>query len=137
MHTVRVEASDNLAVADDDVAHRTSAEVSFRVVAVAAGVEPRAIAFPNPFGRAAGTTVVFTGLHGGSNDRVDLRIHDIRGRRLRTLHGRGGYTSIQLAWDGRDEAGRALPPGVYPWRAVLSLDGGTTQEYRGRLVLLD
>lgn len=136
-HTVRVEASDNLALADDDVDHRTSTEVTFRVAAVVASLEPRAIAFPNPFVRAAGTTVVFGGLRGGSNDEVIVVIFDIRGRRLRALHGRGGSSSIEVRWDGRDDAGHALPPGVYPWRAVLSLYGATTQEHRGRLVLLD
>jgi hypothetical protein len=137
VHTVRVEASDNLAVTEEDLAHRTSTEVSFRVAAVVASLEPRALAFPNPFSGAVGTTFVFTGLRGGSNDEVDIHIHDVTGRRLRTLHGRGGYSSIQVPWDGRDDAGHALPPGVYPWRAVLSLYGGTSQEYTGRLVLLD
>jgi len=137
MHTVRVEASDNLAVTDADVAHRSSVEVPLRVAAVVATIEQRALTMPNPFSRAAGTTVVFTGLRGGSNDTATMQIHDVRGRRIRTLEARSNGDTIQLPWDGRDDAGRALPPGVYPWRAVLSLYGGTAKEYSGRLVLLD
>ncbi len=136
-HVLRIEASDNLAASDDDRTHRSALEVPFRVAAVVGSVEPRALVLPNPFRSGPGTTLLFTGLHGGSNDVADIVIHDIRGRRLRTLHGRGGGAGIQVPWDGRDDDGHALPPGVYPWRAVLSLQGGTSREYRGRLVLLD
>ena len=45
---------------------------------------------------------------------VELELHDIRGARVRTLargaHGAGGH---EVAWDGRDDEGRALPAGVY------------------------
>jgi hypothetical protein len=64
---------------------------------------------PNPF--TAGTTIAFSLAHGGP---VDLAIYTVTGRRVTTLlrgtHDPGLY---QLAWDGRDDAGRAMGAGVY------------------------
>jgi subtilisin family serine protease len=45
---------------------------------------------------------------------VVLQIHDVRGRLVRTLVRRAQDTGRHvLAWNGRDEAGRGLPSGVY------------------------
>ena len=46
--------------------------------------------------------------------RVRLAIVDVRGRRVRSLADRAfGDGAHALAWDGRDDAGRAAPPGAY------------------------
>ena len=47
--------------------------------------------------------------------RLRVTVHDVTGRRVRVLSdGRaarpGPWT---LTWDGRDESGRRVPPGVY------------------------
>ena len=53
---------------------------------------------------------------------VDLTVHDVSGRRVRTLaagaHGRGRY---EVVWDGRDAAGGRVAAGIYFVR--LSIDG--------------
>ncbi len=69
---------------------------------------------PNPF---RGTTVVHFDLPGRA--AVRLAIHDVAGRRVRTLLDQamtpGRY---QRTWNGRDDAGRAVPPGTYFVRLV-------------------
>lgn len=79
-------------------------------------------AFPNP-GR--GATSVQLHVAGVPSDRAvhgEATVYDLTGRRLRVLH-RGpvarGLTTI--AWDGRDERGAELRPGVYVLR--LAADG--------------
>jgi len=79
--------------------------------------------FPNPFGRGTRsneTTVWFDLAH---SSKVKLAIYDIRQRMVRRLvppfltgatlvagaYGRDGA----IVWDGKDDAGRVVPPGVY------------------------
>lgn len=64
---------------------------------------------------------------------VTLRIFDVQGRLVRTLV-RGALASSGLhgvAWDGRDDAAREVPAGVYHYR----LDGGSTSR-AGKITLL-
>ncbi len=74
-------------------------------------LSPRALsALPNPF--QSGTDISYALLVAGP---VDLRIHDVAGRLVRTLssgrwHAVGSYTS---AWDGRTDDGNETPAGVY------------------------
>jgi hypothetical protein len=67
-------------------------------------------AAPNPFN--AGTVLRATLPRAG---RVDLRIHDVAGRRVRTLLAGAPRPAGPLAvrWDGDDDRGRPLPSGVY------------------------
>jgi hypothetical protein len=76
-------------------------------------VVPRLAAWPVPFN--AQVRLAVTGLPDGP---ATVMIHDARGRAVRRLvaevrDGRG-----ELAWDGRDDAGRDLPSGVYYARAA-------------------
>lgn len=66
-------------------------------------------ATPNPF--VAGTTLRLT-LAGAA--QVDVAIHDLIGRRVRTLM-RGALESgtHQMEWDGTDASGHAMGPGIY------------------------
>jgi flagellar hook assembly protein FlgD len=67
---------------------------------------------PNPF--ETYTSVPFSV---EQESHVLLEVYDVGGRRVRTLVGNvmcpGSYTSV---WDGTDEAGRPLPPGIYFFR---------------------
>lgn len=76
--------------------------------AVAAGEQPAApcllTAAPNPFGRST----VFA-VDGARGQAELLTIYDPRGASIRTLPSvSGAYT-----WDGRDDAGRPVPAGLY------------------------
>jgi hypothetical protein len=84
-------------------------------------------AHPNPFNPA--TTLTFDLARAG---RVDLSVHDVAGRRVRTLVDGEAFAPgrHERAWEGRDDAGRPLPSGVY----LARLSGATGASSR-RLVL--
>lgn len=72
---------------------------------------PRAlpVAAPNPFRFEARIRCVATG-----NGPVDVWVYDGLGRRVRLLCASPTPDGSAVAvWDGRDNAGRVLPPGVY------------------------
>jgi hypothetical protein len=70
-----------------------------------AGMAPVA---PNPFVRK--TELRFSVPRGGA---VSLQIFDVAGRRVRDLSGVFPVGNQVLEWDGRDDAGKPLPAGVY------------------------
>lgn len=73
---------------------------------------------PNPFNPR--TTITFD--LDSDHDRVVMSIYDVAGRRLRTLFdGPAPAGATDVVWDGRDDAGRALPSGTYLYR--LHTDG--------------
>jgi len=88
----------------------------------------RAGSFPNPFNPS--TQIRFTLPRA---ERVTLRIFDIAGRRVATLldGARREAGEQNLVWDGRDDAGQALPSGVYLYR----LEAGAQRATR-KLTLL-
>jgi flagellar hook assembly protein FlgD len=47
-------------------------------------------------------------------ERVEIRLYDVSGRAVRTLANRE-FTAgeHEVVWDGSDDAGRAVPRGVY------------------------
>jgi len=73
---------------------------------------------PNPF--SSGTTIAFELPHAAS---VRLAAFDIAGRRVRLLaHGATPAGMHQVSWDGRDDDGRPLGPGVYMVRLQVGDD---------------
>jgi len=81
-------------------------------------------AWPNPFAGALHVSGVVDGAGSGR-----LEVYDVRGRRVRSLRADGG----DLLWNGEDDRGRPVPPGVYFLRApatgkavrVVRLAGGS------------
>ena len=87
---------------------------------------------------------VFTPNGDGINDRVSLRftlgrmegatlrleVYTLSGQRVRTAHyegvnaGRygGGSSSALVHWDGRDDAGQTVEPGMYIYKLAVALD---------------
>ncbi len=60
--------------------------------------------------------------------RLDVTVHDVVGRRVREISDETippGTTTLR--WDGRDDAGRSVPAGVYFWRVT---DGSRTLTQR-------
>jgi len=84
-------------------------------------------AVPNPL--ESSTRVTYS-LPGGR--RVRLTVHDVQGRTVRTLVNRflesGSYSEV---WEGRDDAGRPVSPGIY----FLRLDDGRKALHQ-RVVLI-
>ncbi|MBK8167435.1 MAG: hypothetical protein IPK64_15940 [bacterium] len=81
-------------------------------------------AVPNPFNPS--TTLVFELPRAMP---VRLTVHDMSGRLVRVLRdgqeGAGGHNEV--AWDGRDDTGRAQPSGVYLARMDAAALGATTR----------
>ncbi|MDH4036299.1 MAG: T9SS type A sorting domain-containing protein [Candidatus Krumholzibacteria bacterium] len=74
--------------------------------------------FPNP--SRGVTTIVLSG-----RSPAMITIHDARGRRVRRLSPPGANAN-QFLWDGKDDTGRPVAPGVYFVR-VLSADGAAAR----------
>jgi glucose/arabinose dehydrogenase len=83
---------------------------------------PLAQNYPNPFGhnvlsRALGnpaTTIEYTL---AQNAPVELRVYNVQGQLVRTLVSQDQSAGKQIIrWDGRDDAGQALPSGAYLYR---------------------
>ncbi|MEW6749450.1 MAG: gliding motility-associated C-terminal domain-containing protein [Candidatus Latescibacterota bacterium] len=54
-----------------------------------------------------------------------VAIYDLAGRLVRTVgHGPAGSALLQVTWDGRDAAGRLVPPGSYVYRIGVASDSG-------------
>jgi hypothetical protein len=92
-----------------------------------APTETRVKVAPNPF-RAAATVVVETAVAGEQH----VVVCDVQGRAVRHLdHGAIAPGTRRIAWDGRDDAGVRLAPGIY--RVLVKTPGKTTG---ARIVLL-
>jgi hypothetical protein len=80
--------------------------------------------YPNPF-RPQHAFVIFDKLPAGST----LRIHEPSGRVVRTFHSRD-LRGNQAQWDGKNENGRAVMPGVY----LFSVTSGSAVQ-RGKVIV--
>jgi hypothetical protein len=68
--------------------------------------------YPNPFNPSTQITFDLNG-----NAEIELAVYSIRGERIAVLAaGRYSAGRYQLTWDGRDQAGQAMPSGVYIYR---------------------
>jgi hypothetical protein len=72
-------------------------------------------------------------LSGLPDGEIAVTLHDARGRTVQRLTANVAGGRGELAWDGRDEAGRDLPSGVYYARAA---GGGGSAAAVARLVLV-
>lgn len=100
-------------------------ETTIQVESVlSATASPRVIT-PNGDGIADVTRIVYDVFETTGLIPVSVQIHDLAGRRLRVLHdGRQNIGHYERDWDGRDDAGALVPPGIYLFRAVAHVDGG-------------
>jgi hypothetical protein len=107
------------AAAQADLVYDLTVEVASQPVgaAIAAGLPDRSgfvSVHPNPFRPSA--TLRFATVAAGS---VTLRIYDVRGSLVRTLQSAPlGPGFHERDWNGRDETGRAVAPGIYFARLV-------------------
>ena len=63
--------------------------------------------------------------------QIRVEIFDLAGRRARQLHkGVDGVGIYTRTWDGRDDAGRLVPPGVYVVRISGRTDGAAAEQVR-------
>ena len=55
---------------------------------------------------------------------VEVSIYDLRGRRVRSMSEVGAAGKYEFEWDGRDQDGNLVPPGVYLVRVRVEADRG-------------
>lgn len=95
----------------------------------------RLSAHPNPFRKL--TTISFGIEH--SAQSIELEIYDVSGRLVRNLNCAVPHApcTMQIIWDGTDEAHRPLPSGVYFLRSVVShVEGIRDYIAQGKLLFL-
>ena len=83
---------------------------------------------PNGDGVNDELRLVFTVMMVAGSAAVQADIFDLTGRRLRRLEERREVSagSYSIPWDGRDEGGKLVPPGVYAVRLELAVDTADT-----------
>ncbi|NBC15759.1 MAG: T9SS type A sorting domain-containing protein [Bacteroidetes bacterium] len=88
--------------------------------------------YPNPFNPS--TRITYTLPQPG---QVTLRVYDVAGRRVATLHDRAQGAGTHVAtWDGRDQAGRAVASGTYLYRLEVVDASGRRHTQTRAMVLL-
>ena len=86
---------------------------------------------PNPFtpnGDGVNDRVILSSalLRLTGDTPIETQVYDISGRLLRTLHTVvAGSSTFEVAWDGTDEGGRRVVPGLYVYRLALEADNGS------------
>jgi hypothetical protein len=111
--TVRSQGNPSISSTFAVTLYAGSATVDIREIEPSTGLELRQN-MPNPV-RAA-TSIRFVLPH---PDAVDLRVYDVTGRAVRMLSaGQWPAGSHAVEWDGRNDAGVAVPAGVYYYRLV-------------------
>lgn len=111
--TIRSQGNPSLSASFEVTLYAGSATVDVREIEPATGLELRQNT-PNPV--RAGTSIQFVLPRA---DAVDLRVFDVTGRAVRVLSaGQWPAGSHAVAWDGRNDAGVAVPAGVYYYRLV-------------------
>lgn len=92
---------------------------------VAGTLDGRAVCAPNPFVDAASLRFDVP-----RPQTVTATVHDVTGRRIRQLaSGSRAAGAAVLEWDGRDDAGRQVPAGMYYW----SVRGSEGMALSGRM----
>ena len=60
---------------------------------------------------------------------VEVAVWDLSGRRVRGVYeGWDGVGVYERVWDGRDESGRLVPPGLYLYRVAVEADHQTVEQ---------
>ncbi len=95
-----------------------------------------AVFSPNGDGINDRTAVELSIFHLEGTKELRVVIYDLSGRRVRDLSANTGHPSGErrIEWDGRDEAGVVVAPGIYLARAGFSTDSGAEGTQASRVV---
>ena len=119
----RVDPGDATAEFEGNRLSVATAEQSDRLLHVE--TNPRVLT-PNGDGVNDELTIEYDILEMTGAAALSMGVHDLSGRLVRHLHrGQEGVGRYRREWDGTDDGGRVLPPGVYLIRLVLTTDGSS------------
>lgn len=92
--------------------------------------------FPNPF--HGQTNFTFSHNQQGQDLDLTIRIFTLEGRQIKTIHHTikaSGSRYVGANWDGTNDAGSVLPPGIYIY-GIMVKSNGKTQILGGKVILL-
>ena len=91
---------------------------------------------PNGDGVNDRTSIALAIFHLEGAKRLHVEIYDLAGHRLRDLSADVAHPSgeRQVQWDGRDEGGTVVPPGIYVARVGFAADRDAAGVYASRLL---
>jgi hypothetical protein len=89
---------------------------------IAAGNLDRVFVYPHPYSIERDASVTFAGL----TRIAQVRIFTQSGRLIKTIASREGNGGVE--WNGEDEMGRKVPPGVYIYQVTGTTPDGTSFE---------
>lgn len=94
--------------------------------------------YPNPvFGS---TTFTFNYNGNSSLENVEIKIFDIRGQFITSLKedfGSSGGSKIEIDWNGTDDNGKKLPPGVFIYNIIATDQQGSTSVQQQKMIFLN
>jgi flagellar hook assembly protein FlgD len=97
----------------------------------------RVLNYPNPF--TTQTAFWFEHNYPGVDLSAKVDVFTVSGKRIKTIMqtiNTSGNRSIELSWDGRDEAGARVGRGVYLYHLLVKTPNGKTANKWQRLVVL-
>jgi hypothetical protein len=115
----------------------TEATLEFRVIPGDELIITNLYNYPNP----ASDHTSFRFEHNKPDDalQVTISIFNMEGRNIAVLHESittSGFNSAPLEWDLKDNSGRLLPQGIYPYRIRISDSSGSYAESYQKLVVI-
>jgi hypothetical protein len=93
--------------------------------------------YPNPF--TSNTTITAETNRPGSNLDIVVSIYSMSGKLIKTLKAvmpSTGYVLPPVEWDGNDDSGNRVAPGIYPYIVSVTAENNKTTRASGRMIIL-
>lgn len=93
--------------------------------------------YPNPFSN--NTHFVFEHNHPNENMDISIQIYDVAGKLARNIdknYAPSGSRTVDITWDGTDNSGNQLAPGIYVYRLNITTDKGYKASAYQKLVIV-
>jgi hypothetical protein len=111
--------------------------ISFLVAAESGFVLRNLINYPNPFINK--TNIILE--HNRPDDlfEITVNIFSLDGRIIKIIRSNvapEGYTLPPVTWDGKDDGGRKVGKGIYPYSVTIITENGESARAYGRMIIL-
>lgn len=114
----------------------SEAEIDFTVYSKNAFVIHKAYCYPNPF--SENTRIVFEHNQKNVSFNQHVEIYNFTGQLVREIDQtdfQNGSISAPILWDGKDNRGNLMPPGMYVFRLTIFTSDGMFNEASGKMIL--